>query len=148
MPALAGRGFSLTDALANGTDPVVKTTTWDAATGVVTVPARSVAVLVDQAPVDTFVAAAPNRLVAKSGTPVKVTGRIIAADGSAPVGTVTVRDGSKVIATVELTAPATGKVDIALPTLSRGIHLVRTSFTGADGYEDSRSLFPVPVLIY
>jgi pullulanase/glycogen debranching enzyme len=45
---LAGRSFGLTGAQANGSDPVVKTTTWDAATGTVTVPARSVAVLVDQ----------------------------------------------------------------------------------------------------
>ena len=44
---LAGRRFALTPALANGADPVVKTTTWDAKTGTVTVPARSVAVLVD-----------------------------------------------------------------------------------------------------
>ena len=45
---LAGRGFALTAAQADGSDAVVKTTTWDAATGTVTVPARSVAVLVDQ----------------------------------------------------------------------------------------------------
>ncbi|WP_249354163.1 pullulanase-type alpha-1,6-glucosidase [Microbacterium sp. 2FI] len=51
VSALAGRGFSLTPALANGSDAVVKTTTWDAATGSVTVPARSVAVLVDREPV-------------------------------------------------------------------------------------------------
>ena len=44
---LAGRRFALTPALAKGSDPVVKTTTWDAKTGTVTVPARSVAVLVD-----------------------------------------------------------------------------------------------------
>lgn len=47
---LAGRDFALTTAQANGSDAVVKTTTWDAATGTVTVPARSVAVLVDDQP--------------------------------------------------------------------------------------------------
>ncbi len=51
VDALAGRGFALTPAQANGADPVVKTTTWDAVTGAVTVPARSVAVLVDREPV-------------------------------------------------------------------------------------------------
>jgi pullulanase/glycogen debranching enzyme len=45
---LAGRGFMLSKAQAQGSDPVVKTTTWDAATGTVTVPARSVVVLVDK----------------------------------------------------------------------------------------------------
>ncbi|MEV4776121.1 pullulanase-type alpha-1,6-glucosidase [Microbacterium sp. LWH12-1.2] len=47
VDGLAGRSFALTDAQANGVDAVVKATTWDAATGTVTVPARSVAVLVD-----------------------------------------------------------------------------------------------------
>jgi pullulanase-type alpha-1,6-glucosidase len=145
---LAGRGFALTPALANGADPVVKTTTWDAATGTVTVPARSVAVLVDTEAVDTVVAASPSKVLAKAGTPVKMTGRIVAADGSAPVGTVTVSDGGAVIATVELTASAKGRIDIALPSLSRGIHMLRTSFTGAEGWNDSQSLFPVPVVIY
>ena len=145
---LAGRGFALTEAQASGSDAVVKTTTWDAATGTVTVPARSVAVLVDHEPVNTFVAAAPNRVAAKAGTPVKVVGRILAADGSAPVGTVTVTDRGAVIASAELSATAGGKVDIALPTLSRGVHLIRTTFTGADGYTDSRAVVPVPVLIW
>jgi pullulanase-type alpha-1,6-glucosidase len=44
---LAGRKFSLTPALAQGSDPVVKTTTWDAATGTITVPARTAVVLVE-----------------------------------------------------------------------------------------------------
>ena len=48
---LAGRDFALTPAQAQGADPVVKTTTWDAVTGSVTVPARTVAVLVDREPV-------------------------------------------------------------------------------------------------
>ena len=146
--ALAGRGFALTGAQANGSDAVVKTTTWDAATGTVTVPARSVAVLVDQESVDTFVAAAPNKIAAKAGTAVKVAGRIIAADGSAPVGTVTVTDRGAVIATAELAASAKGRVDIALPALGRGLHLIRTTFTGGDGYNDSRAVIPVPVLIW
>ncbi|MGC5224590.1 pullulanase-type alpha-1,6-glucosidase [Micromonospora sp. DT81.3] len=47
LPELTGRDFTLTDAQANGSDPIVKSTTWDSATGTVTVPARSVAVLVD-----------------------------------------------------------------------------------------------------
>ncbi|MGC5224651.1 pullulanase-type alpha-1,6-glucosidase [Micromonospora sp. DT81.3] len=145
---LAGRAFALADAQANGADAVVKTTTWDAATGTVTVPARSVAVLVDQESVDTFVAAAPNRIAAKSGTPVKVVGRILAADGSAPVGTVTVYDRGVVIATAELSADADGEVDIALPALGRGLHLLRTTFTGGDAYNDSRAVIPVPVLIW
>jgi pullulanase-type alpha-1,6-glucosidase len=148
LPDLEGRGFALTKALAKGSDPVVKTTSWNATTGTVTVPARTVAVLVDKESVGTRVDAAPNKLVAKHGSTVKVTGRIVADDGSAPVGTVTVTDGSTVIATVALAASVKGKVDIALPTLSRGIHFIRTSFTGAGDYKDSAALIPLPVLIY
>ncbi|MFE7845808.1 pullulanase-type alpha-1,6-glucosidase [Microbacterium sp. NPDC057407] len=147
VPDLAGRGFALTAAQAKGSDPVVKTTTWDAATGAVTVPARSVAVLVDKADVRTAVLAGPDTLVAKAGATVKVTGRIAAADGTAPVGTVTVTDGGKVIATAQLTEAAKGKVSITLPKLSRGLHLIRTTFDGTSGYADSRSVVPLPVLI-
>ena len=71
VDGLAGREFALTDAQANGADAVVKTTAWDAATGSVTVPARSVAVLVDeQAPpaVATGVIAVPSKVFAKAGS--------------------------------------------------------------------------------
>ncbi|MBW9122301.1 pullulanase-type alpha-1,6-glucosidase [Microbacterium trichothecenolyticum] len=44
---LKGRSFALTPALANGSDAVVKTTTWNASTGTVTVPARTAVVLVE-----------------------------------------------------------------------------------------------------
>ncbi|GAA2884360.1 pullulanase-type alpha-1,6-glucosidase [Microbacterium esteraromaticum] len=47
VDGLAGRSFALTRAQAKGADAVVKKTTWDATTGTVTVPARTVAVLVD-----------------------------------------------------------------------------------------------------
>ena len=101
IPALAGRGFALTDALANGSDPVVKATTWESATGSVTVPARSVAVLVDEQvePVDTKIVAKPSKLLVKAGSTVTVSGRVTAQDGSAPVGTVTVTDRGTVVAT-------------------------------------------------
>jgi pullulanase-type alpha-1,6-glucosidase len=44
---LAGDRYALSPVLAHGSDDVVKGTTWDRATGTVTVPARTVAVLVD-----------------------------------------------------------------------------------------------------
>ncbi|WP_194396696.1 pullulanase-type alpha-1,6-glucosidase [Microbacterium atlanticum] len=44
---LEGRAFALAPALAQGSDAVLKTTTWDAATGTVTVPARTAVVLVE-----------------------------------------------------------------------------------------------------
>ncbi|MDJ1114352.1 pullulanase-type alpha-1,6-glucosidase [Microbacterium dauci] len=145
---LAGRGFVLTSAQAKGSDAVVKTTTWDAATGTVTVPARSVAVLVDAAPVATAVVAVPTPPVAKHGAAVRMTGKVIAVDGSAPVGTVTVMEGSKTLASAELPASAKGRIDLPLPKLSKGVHVLRTSFTGAEEHADSRSLLPIPLLVY
>ncbi|MET4226044.1 pullulanase-type alpha-1,6-glucosidase [Oerskovia enterophila] len=47
VAGLAGREYALSPVQADGADPVVRTTTWDTATGTVTVPARSVAVLVE-----------------------------------------------------------------------------------------------------
>ncbi len=46
VPALAGRDFALSPIQRSGSDDVVRATTWDAATGTVTVPPRTVAVLV------------------------------------------------------------------------------------------------------
>lgn len=47
VDALAGRRYALSPVQAGGGDPVVRTTTWDRASGTVTVPARTVAVLVE-----------------------------------------------------------------------------------------------------
>lgn len=47
VEGLAGERYRLSPVQATGSDPVVRTTTWDRATGTVTVPARTVAVLVD-----------------------------------------------------------------------------------------------------
>jgi pullulanase-type alpha-1,6-glucosidase len=48
VPALAGSTWALSPVQASGSDPVVKGTTWDAASGTATVPARTVAVLVQR----------------------------------------------------------------------------------------------------
>ncbi len=47
LGSLVGRDFALSTVQQGGADAVVKTTTWDAATGTITVPARTVAVLTD-----------------------------------------------------------------------------------------------------
>lgn len=48
LSGLEGRGFALAQAQADGSDPVVKGTRWDSATATVTVPPRTVAVLVER----------------------------------------------------------------------------------------------------
>ena len=148
VDTLTGRAFALTPALAKGSDPVVKATTWDAASGTVTVPARSVAVLVERESVATHTLVAPTKLLAKSGSAVPVVGKILAEDGSAAIGTVTVTDNGKVVATVTLEAKDKGKVALSVKPTARGVHLIRASFTGGPGYHDSRSAIPIPVLVY
>jgi hypothetical protein len=150
VAGLAGREFALAEAQANGADAVVKTTTWDAATGTVTVPARSVAVLVDEQPppaVATFTVAAPNKLLAKAGSGVQVFGSVMALDGSAPLGTITVLEGDTVLATAEVTADSAGRFKAKLPKLPAGVHLIRTTFDGGEGYADSQS-FTVPLVLW
>ena len=48
VPGLAGASLALSPVQADGSDAVVKGTTWDAGKGAVTVPARTVAVLVEK----------------------------------------------------------------------------------------------------
>jgi hypothetical protein len=57
----------------------------------------------------------------------------------APIGTVTVNDNGKVVATASMTADTNGKVTITVPALKRGAHLLATKFAGA-GYSPSTSL--------
>ena len=48
VPGLAGASLALSPVQAQGSDPVVKTSTWDASTGSASVPARTVAVFVQR----------------------------------------------------------------------------------------------------
>ena len=149
ISSLAGRGFALTPALANGSDAVVKTTTWDAAyrhghgSGAVGGGARREGAGLDVG----HRGAEQARGIGRHDDQDRRQGHRCRA-AAAPVGTVTVTDKGKVIATAPLAAAAKGKLDIALPALGRGIHLLRVSFTGADGFADSRAVIPLPVLIH
>jgi len=49
VPTLAGHKLTLSPVQSHGSDPVVRTTTWEKATGTVVVPPRTVAVLVEKA---------------------------------------------------------------------------------------------------
>ena len=48
VPGLAGASLALSPVQAGGSDPVVKTATWDATSGTATVPPRTVAVFVQR----------------------------------------------------------------------------------------------------
>nr|WP_314426517.1 pullulanase-type alpha-1,6-glucosidase [uncultured Microbacterium sp.] len=149
VAGLAGRSFALTPAQANGADAVVRTTTWDAATGTVTIPARSVAVLVDDQvqPIDTTLRASTDVLV-KAGRSATVKVQVSAADGSDPVGEVVVRDRGVVVATVPITPEHDGRVTVSVPKLGRGLHLLTVSFEGTEPWQDSRMRLPLPVIVH
>ncbi len=148
VDALEGRSFALTPALANGSDPVVKTTTWDAKTGTVTVPARSVAVLVDVEDVDTAVFTVPNKALVKAGTPVKVTGGcspttavLRSARSRSPIAA---RSSRRLSSRPRRRARSTSRCRIwGAASTSCG----RPS-READGWRDSQSLFAVPVVVF
>ena len=150
VDGLAGREFALADALANGSDPVVKTTEWNAASGTLMLPARTAAVLVDeQEPpaVGTSVLAVPSKVLAKAGSAIKVAGQVTAADGTTPVGTVTVSDGGTPIATTQVAVDARGRFEVKLPKLGAGAHLLTVEFDGGEGYADSSSV-PMMVVLW
>ncbi len=150
VDGLAGREFALADAQANGADAVVKTTAWDAATGPVTVPARSVAVLVDEQASPRWRHdgdAAPSKVLAKAGSAVKVVGTVVAGDGSDAVGTITVLEGGTVHRHGAGRRRRRGRFDVKLPKLGGGrARLIRTTFDGGEGYADSQSVPMVIVL--
>jgi len=89
-----------------------------------------------------------DRVLVKAGQKVTVTAWVSSADRSAPVGTVTVSDGGRVLATADVPASARGRVSVALPALPRGLHLLRVSFSGGAAHGDSRAVLPVPVVVY
>ena len=94
--------------------------------------------------VQTTLIAAPNKLVAKAGSALRVQGTVTAADGSVPVGTLKVYDGDTVVATVSLGARAGGVIDVKLPKLAAGVHPIRSEFEAGEGYRDATTL-PVTV---
>lgn len=89
-------------------------------------------------PVATTISGYADPLLTFRGTGVQYIASVRTADGSAPVGTVEVRERGKVVATAQLAADAQGRVTIDLPRLSRGVHLFRASFSGV-GFVSSTS---------
>lgn len=111
----------------------------------VSYPITVAAPVVPPTPVKTATYGAASKLLSFGGQGITYTTRVVAADGSKPVGTVAIYDGSKLVATVPVTTDANGRVTVTLPKLSRGIHLLTARFAG-DGYVGSRA-FPSLVLV-
>jgi 5'-nucleotidase len=96
-------------------------------------------------PVVTTSFGSASRVLSFGGRNVDYTVRVVAADGSEPVGEVTIYDGRKLVATVQLEVGDSGRVHLRLPKLTSGIHLITARFDG-DGFVDSRT-WPSLVLV-
>ncbi len=89
-------------------------------------------------PVKTFSYGSVSRLISLGGRNVDYLMRVVASDGTEPVGEVTIYDGRRVLTTAALEMGDDGRLTVRLPRLSRGIHLITAVFEG-DGFVDSRT---------
>ncbi|WBU37427.1 ExeM/NucH family extracellular endonuclease [Homoserinibacter sp. YIM 151385] len=88
-------------------------------------------------PVSTWTSASASKFITFDGT-VDYRVRVTADDGSAPVGELVIRDGAKVVETIQLDEGDAGKATAKLAKLTRGIHLLTATFEG-EGFEQSVS---------
>ncbi|TDE97574.1 pullulanase-type alpha-1,6-glucosidase [Occultella glacieicola] len=115
VDGFAGRDLELSDVQAEGADEVVRGTVWDATSGTVTIPARTVAVLVDPAepvvPLDPALTLSP----ASAGPGEQVE---VAVTGFAPDEDVelTLGEGSLTVLNVDSAGAAVGAVTIPAQT--------------------------------
>ncbi|PJJ72560.1 pullulanase-type alpha-1,6-glucosidase [Diaminobutyricimonas aerilata] len=149
IDGLVGHDLALSAVQQAGADAGVKATTWDAATGTVTVPARTVAVLTEaQAPdpVGSTTTGSANRLLVKSGGAVTYSFRVQAGE-TVPTGTVEVLDRGRVVGTVELDGSDAGRGSVKL-TLARGVHLLTARYEGSSEVLPSRTRWPSVVVAW
>lgn len=97
-------------------------------------------------PVATKSSGSVARVVSFGGSDVDYSVRVIAADGSEPVGEVTIYDGGQVLTTAALEVGGDGRVTVRLPQLSRGVHVLTAVFSGV-GFVDSRTPRPTRVVV-
>jgi 5'-nucleotidase len=89
-------------------------------------------------PVKTTSHGSVSRLISFGGRNIDYLMRVVAADGTEPVGEVTIYDGRRVLTTAALEMGDDGRLTVRLPRLTRGIHLISAVFEG-DGFVDSRT---------
>ncbi|MPV36651.1 pullulanase-type alpha-1,6-glucosidase [Georgenia subflava] len=133
---LAGREYVLSPVQADGADEVVKGTTYDAATGTVTVPARTVAVLVE-AGEDVPQLQTPTIRATAFGLPLPwgtltIVGASLTGPETAPTGTVTVLDGDEPVDTARLlrTGSRTSLAGTTVWLTGRGTHTLTVEYAG------------------
>ncbi len=97
-------------------------------------------------PIVTKAAGSATRLLSFGGKNVSYRVAVTAADGSEPVGAVTIFDNGKALTTADLEAGDGGRATVKLPNLRGGVHILRAEFAG-DGFVASRTGVSVVVVI-
>lgn len=87
-----------------------------------------------------------NRFFSFGGSGLKYTATV-RAQGAVPTGDVEIYDGTRRVASAVLTTDDAGRVTIALPKLSRGIHLITARYAGDETVEGSLA-FPRLVFVF
>ena len=101
--------------------------------------AIAIPIMVAAAKTATTTEADVNRSGIKDHQKVKYTVVVVAADGSAVTGVVTVTDGGVQVATATLTARDHGRVKFTLSSLAIGTHTLQAQFAGTDTLASSSS---------
>lgn len=99
---------------------------------------------VDVAKAATVTIGYPDRFLVRAGQTVNYTVIVAAARGIVPTGTVQVFDGSKLLTTVTLGAD--GRATVALPALSKGVHVLKPVYSGSAQLASSTGL-RVPLFV-
>ena len=108
--------------------------------------AIAVPIVVAAAKTATTTEAEVSRTGIQDNQKVKYTVVVVAADGSAVTGVVTVTDGGVQIATATLTARDHGRVKFSLSPLALGTHTLQAQFAGTDALASSTSSQSVVVV--
>jgi hypothetical protein len=90
----------------------------------------------------------PTHLLVKGGATLAVTVHVRAHGGGSPIGTVTVTDRTATVATAVLGTATHGSIVLTLPPMARGLHVLRASFVGDPGWQNSVTTIPIPVIAY
>ena len=147
VSALAGQNYTLSPIQAGGTDPIVKTTSWDATTGTVTVPARTVAVLVSPT------AAAPTSSVTLTADPAnqiygsskRITLTATVTSSATPIsGSVEFRAGDTVLGTATVKK---GTATLKLPASTPAATLTVVAHYSGGGGAPAADSTPVQIVI-
>jgi 5'-nucleotidase len=96
---------------------------------------------------DSVTIGAASTVIASRNATIKYSLTVRATGGIEPTGLVTIFDGAKAIATVELIPGAGGKAKITLPKLGAGLHLLTAKYAGSNTVKASTSL-PFPLYLW